>query len=130
MQSSAQVGCIARYRRKACLQASIMQAPQASRKCQCRQNALMVKKTHREPKIAYMAGVRWEYLCRNPCVHLILYSELMRRAEESWCTIRYLRDKASDILKKDAEEALGPVLYEYVNNFVVYSEAQLYDMLQ
>jgi hypothetical protein len=90
----------------------------------------MVKKTHREPKIAYMAGVRWEYLCRNPCVHLILYSELMRRAEESWCTIRYLRDKASDILKKDAEEALGPVLYEYVNNFVVYSEAQLFDMLQ
>jgi hypothetical protein len=54
----------------------------------------------------------------------------MRRAEESWCTIRYLRDKASDILKKDAEEALGPVLYEYVNNFVVYSVAQLFDMLQ
>ena len=130
MQSSAQVGCIARYRRKACLQASIMQAPQASRKCQCRQNALMVKNTHREPKVAYMAGVRWEYLCRNPCVHLILYSELMRRAEESWCTIRYLREKASDILKKDAEEVLGPVLYEYIDNFVVYSVAQLFDMMQ
>ena len=125
MQSSAQVGCIARYRRKACLQASIMQAPQASRKCQCPQNALMVKKTHREPKVAYMAGVRYEYLCRNPCVHLILYQELIRRAEEQWCTIRYLREKASDTLKKDAEEALGPFIYERVEKILQLSNEQL-----
>ena len=85
----------------------------------------MVKNTHPEPHVAYMAGVRYEYLCRNPCVHFILYQELIRRAEEQWCTIRYLRGKASDTLKKDAEEALGLVIYECVENFLQLSNEQL-----
>ena len=76
-----------------------------------------------------MAGVRYEYLERNPCVHLILYQELFRRAAEHWAMIRFLRRKASDILEKDARESLGPIVYQCVDEFLHFSAEQLEAMM-
>ena len=88
----------------------------------------MVKNTHPEPHVAYMAGIRLEYLQRNPCVHLILYNELFRRASEHWSMIRHLQRKASDILEREAREALG-IVYEKVDEFINFSAAQLERMM-
>ena len=83
---------------------------------------------HPEPHVAYMAGIRLAYLDRHPCVHLILYKELHRRAEEHWSMILFLRRKASDLLEREAREALGMV-YEKVDEFINYTDAQLFEML-
>ena len=104
--------------------------PSASTAWRCREKALIVKLTHPEPHVAYMAGVRYEYLYNRPCVHLILHYELMRRAEEQWAMLNYLRRKASDILEKDAQEALGPIIYECVEEFLHLSNRQLEAMLE
>ena len=88
----------------------------------------MTHTNHPEPHVAYMAGIRLEYLQRNPCVHLILYAELFRRASEHWSMIRHLRRKASEILERDAREALG-IVYEEVDEFITFSATQLEAML-
>ena len=88
----------------------------------------MTYKNHPEPHVSYMAGVRYEYLERNPCVHLILYNDLFRRAAEHWSMIRFLRRKACDILERDAREALG-IVYEEVDEFITFSATQLEAML-
>ena len=88
----------------------------------------MTHTNHPEPHVAYMAGIRLEYLQRNPCVHQILYAELFRRASEHWSMIRHLRRKASDILEREAREALG-IVYEKVDEFISFTAAQLERML-
>ena len=103
--------------------------PSATTACRCREKALLVKLTRPEPHVAYMAGVRYEYLYNRPCVHLILHYELMRRAHEEWAMIQFLRQKASDIPEKDAQEALGPIIYQCVDKFLRLSDEQLEAMM-
>ena len=85
--------------------------------------------THPEPHVSYMAGVRYEYLGSRPCVHLILRQELFRRAEEQWAMIRFLRTKAGGMLEKDAQESLGPIIYQCVDKFLRLSDEQLEAMM-
>ena len=83
---------------------------------------------HPEPHVAYMAGIRLEYLERKPCVHLILHVELFRRAQDHWSMILHFRRKASDILEREAREALG-IVYKKVDEFINFTDAQLERMM-
>ena len=98
--------------------------------CNCRYTAWLQYSSHPEPYIANMVGKRYEYLRGNPCIHDLIYQELFRRAMQQFLTIRYFRRKASEDLRRDALESLGPVLYNRINQFVRLTDEQLEDLLE
>jgi hypothetical protein len=98
--------------------------------CNCRYTVWLLYTGHPEPYIADLAGKRYEYLRGNPCIHDLVRQEVFRRAMQQFLTIRYFRRKASEDLRRDALERLGPVLYNRIDEFVRLTYEQLENSLE